>query len=459
MQPCFEQTLRPAGHEFSDIPAEWPGESELCVQYVVLCRRVHRAFEAAQAPTASRGSVPQTVVEVAQSWGRVHGYSVLELWTLGCVQASLHRFFIRSGWPSVLAARVASRISAFADSEATLPESSRAPARRTSQRDLRHTRAARTGGGGGGVGGVVSPGAVLSWKGHLVEVCRTLRVIDVAAVAAALDKHAWFAVGARAESSPNRGPLPHRRGLEARSAWAAARVHHRCRLLIAPDACCEAVGSMVRNQWNPKRGLTPVQVADGVFLSQAGVSCVGSHRDEALVDAVVCQWERTSKYQVRAPEVRRVPPEVCAQLAAVELSGRTMTPAALPTPTVLAGITSATERLKALRDRTRLQVTLPQAMRDALPKARLQTGELKRLPMSVEHLHAQQRGVAGSIERQAKKTSLAEKVWAKERDTLTRADDSDRVVGAGSASSSKLGEASTSSSKRPRTGSSSSKQP
>lgn len=453
LRSCFEQTLRPVGHEFSKIPTEWPGEPELCVQYLVLCRRVRRAFQAAQAP-ASQTGVPRTVAEAAQSWGRVHGYSVLELWTTGCVQASLHRFFLYSGWSSVLAARVASRISAFVDSDAALPESSRAPAR-TPQRDLQHVRGTHADRGGGEVVGVVSPGAVLSLKGRLVEVCQTLRIIDVASVAAALDQHSWFAVGARAEASADSSPG---QAARARSAWAAVRVHHRCRLLIAPDACCESVGSIVRSQWNPKRGLTPSQVADGVFLSQAGVSCVGSPRDEALVEAVVRQWEQTSKYKVRAPEERRVPPEVRAQHAAVEASGRTVTPAAVPTPAVLLGITKATDRRKALRDRSKLRVTLPQTMREALPKARAHTGELKRLPVSVVHLHAQQRGVAGSVERQVKKTSLKETLWAKERDALTRADDSGTATGAGSASSSKLGGASASAAKRPRTASSS-KQP
>ena len=453
LQSCFEQTLRPAGREFSNVPAEWPGEPELCVQYLVLCRRVHRAFKAAQAST-SQTFVPHTVVEAARSWGRVHGYSVLEVWTSGCVQASLHRFFLRSGWSSALAARVASRISAFADSEAALPESSRAPAR-TPQRDLRHVHGAHLEGGRGKVVGAVSPGAVLSLKGRLVEVCHTLRFIDVASVAAALDQHPWFAVGARAEASAESSPG---QAAHARSAWAAARVHHRCRLLIAPDACCEAVGSLVRSQWNPKRGLTPTQVADSVFLQQAGVSCVGSPRDEALVEAVVRQWEQTSKYKVRAPGERRVPPAVRAQHIVVEASGRTLTPTAVPTPTVLLGITTATDRRKALRDRGKLRVTLPQTMRAALPKARAHTGELKRLPVSVEHLHAQQRGVAGSVERQVKKTSLKETKWAKERDTLTGADDGGTAIGAGSASSSKTGGASASAAKRPRTASSS-KQP
>ena len=42
----------------------------------------------------------------------------------------------------------------------------------------------------------------------------------------------------------------------------------------------------MRRLWSPQRGQTPQVVADEVFLAQAQVLCVGSDRDEGLVQRV-----------------------------------------------------------------------------------------------------------------------------------------------------------------------------
>ena len=69
--------------------------------------------------------------------------------------------------------------------------------------------------------------------GHrLVRVIAEEIEVDISAVSAAVDMHAWFSVG-------------HRRGRPP-LCWHVARLHHRCRLLAPPDATCESIGSQIR---------------------------------------------------------------------------------------------------------------------------------------------------------------------------------------------------------------------
>ena len=58
------------------------------------------------------------------------------------------------------------------------------------------------------------------------------------------------------------------------------------------------MGSFMRLLWDPTRKLDPKSMEDLVLLEQAGVRCVGSERDEELVDQVAAMLEKTRKYRV-----------------------------------------------------------------------------------------------------------------------------------------------------------------
>ena len=58
------------------------------------------------------------------------------------------------------------------------------------------------------------------------------------------------------------------------------------------------MGSFMRLLWDPTRKLDPTTMEDLVLLEQAGVRCVGSERDEELVDQVAAMLEKTRKYRV-----------------------------------------------------------------------------------------------------------------------------------------------------------------
>ena len=58
------------------------------------------------------------------------------------------------------------------------------------------------------------------------------------------------------------------------------------------------MGSFMRLLWDPTRKVDPKTMEDLVLLEQAGVRCVGSERDEELVDQVAAMLEKTRKYRV-----------------------------------------------------------------------------------------------------------------------------------------------------------------
>ena len=58
------------------------------------------------------------------------------------------------------------------------------------------------------------------------------------------------------------------------------------------------MGSFMRLLWDPTRKLDPKTMEDLVLLEQAGVRCVGSERDEELVDQVTAMLQKTRKYRV-----------------------------------------------------------------------------------------------------------------------------------------------------------------
>ena len=69
---------------------------------------------------------------------------------------------------------------------------------------------------------------------------------------------------------------------QPRSAWHPVRIHHQCRPIGSPEACCERVGSLMQHRWTKRRRPDPGTLMDGVLLQDAQVACIGGERDETL---------------------------------------------------------------------------------------------------------------------------------------------------------------------------------
>ena len=124
----------------------------------------------------------------------------------------------------------------------------------------------------GGVATLLLPGAV----GKLVHIEEVVTELDWSAVSASVDTDPYFS---------RDGPSRTRRSSGA-SAWHAVRVHHQCRLMGSPEACCERVGSMMKTAWNRNPSAAVSTLMDIVMLNAAEVSCSGSARDEELCGTV-----------------------------------------------------------------------------------------------------------------------------------------------------------------------------
>ena len=261
-----------------------------------------------------------------------------------------------------------------------------------------------------------------------MQVVRRLRSLIATSVSAALDLHSWFAV---CRSPGSTGSL-------ASNCWGAVRVHHRCRLLLSPDAACEGVGSIMRLQWDSRRSTGEVagRVTDSIALSAAGVRCVGAARDEALVAAVVATMRGASRYRPRRLNVQSAHVADLTDKSGAAAGGDF----ALGIPSAFHGIATAFGRRAALKERGQLRsaAVMPSELAAQLAKATCSlkdaSGRIRQLPLNVLHLHARQRGAAGSVEKSHQKEALQKKallqdplqaLWHAERAKLLKADDPD----------------------------------
>ncbi len=114
--------------------------------------------------------------------------------------------------------------------------------------------------------------------GKLVYIEQRRRELDWSAVSGSIDVDPYFSRdGPKRIRAPQTAP---------RSAWHAVRLHHRCRSMGAPEACCERVGSMMKSTWTKNNNLPVSSLMDIVTLNFANVACTGSVRDERLCSAV-----------------------------------------------------------------------------------------------------------------------------------------------------------------------------
>jgi hypothetical protein len=425
LRPCLQHTLMPRRvGDFSAVEDRWPEDDELCIQYVMLCSRVRRAL--------SDPGVPQSVKDCTATWVERGTTEVRVLRAARVVRLTVGRVWGQL-WGILPAAVGVDRVSQFLVGEGQR--------RLISRSELSAVRRHRVRGKCADDMSPLVPGTLMRVRssgsplvaGCLVEVARSLRNVSAAEVAAALDTNSWF--GARPDQS------------SGRTCWAIVRLHHRCRLLMAPDAACESVGSFMRLLWNSRRtsGDVAARIGDCAVLAAAGVSCVGSARDEALVRNVVETLRATS---VQNPRKWSAPSSYVAELVSKGSTPGSFT--GVPGP--LAGIATVRKRREALTAymTARSAEELPAQMSKSIGSSGDAAGRTRPLPLTVRHLHARQRGATSSAERphqqewleqhrdeqawldrHPKKQAHREKVadrnrqaqWAAERATLLQADD------------------------------------
>ena len=426
LHPLLRDTMFPFGPEFEGLPHHWPDANDLCFQYVKLCAKLRRVYRAAREGVP--GDIPEDVLRHARSWAKCSHVEVVELTACRAVAATLCRLW-RAWGNDAQVAFAAHHVSEFLIRPRN--DGRHHWRRQVPVWDLHPVVRKRTRGKQQSLLHLL-PGAVARWEGKCVEVVHPLHAVHAAAVASALDFFPWFsAVPDRIKDRPG--------------CWAAARIHHRCRLLCAPDAACEGVGSHIRMMWDGRRGVGPAHVADAALLAHAGVQCVGAPRDEALIAVVVDTLRQTSKYRPRthfAGDPSSVQALQQRPAAAGFSSG-----SALGVPGELAGIKTVHMRRKVMSKRARLlkPTALPPQMASAVKTAIDASRRTQALPLSVVHLHARQRGATVSVERRHRKLfiekeqgeKLAERraessiaQWTAERSRILRADDvSDEVDG------------------------------
>ena len=294
LAPLLEPYLRfaewPSKEDFPEVTHGWPDLDELQVQYVVLMNRLRAA-----------ASKPR----FRHSWWSVTGYYVEPLRTfpsvlrlVRCIYgSSAHAPEARREWLCRIAAIVSSMLGrGIADQVArTAPDALAAPSaflisahllarcgvpwrnrKRPHQlrRSVKEEWAFQL--GPGNVGVLLLPGRV----GHLVHVTQTARELDWSAVSASVDGDPFFSAGNVWESPV---AVHNARGApQPRSAWHVVRIHHQCRPMGSPEACCERIGSLMQHRWTKRRHPDIGTLMDGVLLQDAQVACIAGERDEAL---------------------------------------------------------------------------------------------------------------------------------------------------------------------------------
>ena len=209
--------------------------------------------------------------------------------------------------------------------------------------------------------------------------------------------------------------------------WHAVRVHHRSRLLFAPESACERLGSYMHQLWSSAMGLAPGPLIDCVLLKQAHIACTGAPRDEEMIqeiaDALLPLMRAPARMSVKVGNVQQI---AQAQLA-LKTSGRSLHMDHDLLPEIAGGRSRAALR-QARRDRRTesLPQDLPDVIRSSVQEA-FQNGKglAKPLPVCVKQLQPHEKGATYSVQHATLKSwvsSEAGQEWQKQRSHLYKAD-------------------------------------
>ena len=281
LRPYLLKTDFPSETEFPGVVRGWPDNPTLQTQYVVLMNRIRGAPR--RCPRATRG------------WWRSTGYrvepvlAVESLWknlvlilyrAAGCPTGTSNNLFLS------FCSRICSVMQTFLMEPDTLVVKGTPGPFVVSPAALARCGVPWRGRRGGSARRSVASGewdarkaepaglAVLRLPGvtgKLVYIREHIKELDWSAVSGSIDCDPYFSRG----------------GVDgARLAWHAARLHHRCRTMGPPEACCERVGSLMKWVWGKNNRLSVSTLMDIVGLIAADVRCSGTDRDEALCRAV-----------------------------------------------------------------------------------------------------------------------------------------------------------------------------
>ena len=189
----------------------------------------------------------------------------------------------------------------------------------------------------------------------------------------------------------------------------------------------------MRLHWDPRGSeITPQAFSDRIFLAQAGVRCLGSAEDEALVAAVAAEWQSSSKRLLRPFPQRGSCPSIVARSVSDDTRAGVIAQARAFT---LQGVTSGKERREYLA--TKREGSAPCGLPEELAKRlglKPSSGRIPVLPDDVRGLHLAQRGVASTTQKEHRRewaNSLPGRQWAEEKKRLLRADEESSQSGSG----------------------------
>ena len=281
LEPCMAFTYYPFDRAFRAVEHQWPGCDPLCGQYVKLTERV-RSARACSERVRSAGAtgagalryganIPEDVVEEAKDWSEVVAYFVLPV---GARVDVAH--VVRAQYPGTAAPafvmKVISFISHFVGGlTCGLTTSLSFPISQFKPADLRAlgTRVRRSAKCPRLLVAPLRPGDVARDRsGRCFHVLSVQQRVCIDKVTSSIVRRPWFSLG------------------NGCVAWHAARLAHRCSMMFPPEAPCERFGSLLRLYWDPRRNLTPVDLADIALLAEAGVRCTGSRRDDIIIEQV-----------------------------------------------------------------------------------------------------------------------------------------------------------------------------
>ena len=300
LSPFLRHTEWPSQEEFPLVVHGWPDRNTMCYQYSLLMRRVRLA-----APTKK-----------ARDWWQTIGFRVVPVVSyVSVIQVlgpSVHKAFDDAAegkcevhWrtKACFLYRIASVVSTFLG-------------RGTHSDDALGASGDALEASGAPKSFIVSPSKLarvgFPWKGRQRSGLQKRVIVDKWAVRPAepgglatlvlagsvgklvyIDEHVkeldWSAVSAAIDTNPHfsrDGPSFGKTRRSRMSTWHAARMHHQCRMLGVPEACCERTGSVMKRLWQKNTSIAVSALMDLTSLAAAGVECCGTERDEQLCQAV-----------------------------------------------------------------------------------------------------------------------------------------------------------------------------